>query len=258
MLLLWMRGNPETNVGDIITPYLYKKITKLKPDHWTHYYDTDREVIYGSGSILSNFTTRKNVIVWGTGVMTDKEELNNVKNILAVRGPITRKLFLKNNIDCPEIYGDPALCLPMVYPKKNIIKKFKLGIIPHFVDFDEIYELYKDVSDINIISVRLDVESFIDEVCKCEKTISTSLHGMIISHAYCIPSVSIKISDKLCGDGTKFIDYKLSVGLDNNKILNINLIDKDLDFLLNVVNDEPQPHFPININKLCEVCPFIS
>jgi pyruvyltransferase len=258
MLLLWMQGDPDNNVGDIITPYLYSKITNLKPEHWTNYYDTNRDIIYGSGSILSNFTTRKNVIIWGSGVMTEKEELNNVKNILAVRGPITRKLFLKNNIECPEIYGDPALCLPLVYPKINSEKKFKLGIIPHFVDFEEIYELYKDVSDINIISVRLDVESFVDEVCKCEKTISTSLHGMIISHAYCIPSISIKVSDKLCGDGTKFVDYKLSVGLDNNKISNINLRDKDINFLLNLVENETQPQFPIEINKLWEICPFKS
>ena len=33
MILLWMQGYPLTNVGDIITPYLYKKFKKEEPIH---------------------------------------------------------------------------------------------------------------------------------------------------------------------------------------------------------------------------------
>ena len=250
-----MVGDPYTNVGDIVTPYLYKKITNKKPQNWTNYFKTNKDVIYGAGSILSNFTTMKNVIIWGSGVMTNKENLNNVKKILAVRGPITRKMFLDKNIDCPEIYGDPSLCLPRVYPK-SLTNKYKLGIIPHFIDFDIIYNLFGDNSNVIIINVRLEPEKFIDEVCKCNKTISTSLHGLIISHAYSIPSVSIKIGDRLCGDGTKFIDYKLSIGLNNKKIEDININKTNINDLIHLVDNEQQPKFPINTDKLWECCPF--
>ena len=255
MILLWMLGDPQTNIGDIITPYLYKKLRNEEPKHWTGYFETDEDVIYGAGSILNNFTTKKNVIIWGSGVMTKNEDLNNVKKILAVRGPITRKLFLNKNIDCPEIYGDPALCLPRIYPKKTT-NEYKLGIIPHFVDYDVIFNIYGTNSEINIISVRLDPENFIDEVCKCEKIVSTSLHGLIISHAYSIPATAIKISDKLFGDGTKFIDYRLSVGLDEHNIKEVNIEHTNMNSLLNLVDNESQPEFPINTDILWNCCPF--
>ena len=250
-----MQGDPKTNIGDIITPYLYKKLKNEKPQHWTNYFKTDKDVIYGAGSILNNFTTMSNVIIWGSGIMTNNENLNKVRKILAVRGPMTRKLFLNKNIDCPEIYGDPALCLPRVYPKK-LSNKYKLGIIPHFVDYDVIFNLYGSNTDISIISVRLDPELFIDEVYKCEKIVSTSLHGLIIPHAYSIPAVAIKIGDKLCGDGTKFVDYKLSVGLDEQYIKEIDINNKDINFLLDLVDNEPQPIFPINTDMLWACCPF--
>uniref|UniRef100_A0A6C0LCM5 Polysaccharide pyruvyl transferase domain-containing protein n=1 Tax=viral metagenome TaxID=1070528 RepID=A0A6C0LCM5_9ZZZZ len=255
MILLWMQGDPLTNIGDIITPYLYKKFKKEEPIHWTNYFKTNEDIILSTGSILNNISTNSNVIIWGSGIIKKKENLNSVKQVLAVRGPITRKVLLDNNIYCPEIYGDPALCLPKVYPKKKNYK-YKLGIIPHFVDYDVIFNLYCDNNEINIISTRLDVEPFIDEVCKCKKIISTSLHGLIISHAYSIPGIAIKISDKLCGDGTKFIDYKLSVGLDEKNIKEIDINNKDINFLLNLVDQEVQPNFPINTDKLWDCCPF--
>ena len=250
-----MLGDPQTNVGDIVTPYLYEKLGNGEPIHWTGYFETDENVIYGAGSILSNFTTKKNVIIWGSGVMNNCEDLNNVRKILAVRGPITRNLFMSKGVDCPEIYGDPALCLPKVYPKEPT-NKYKLGIIPHFVDYNVFDNIYGNNPDVNIINVRLDVENFIDEVCKCDKIMSTSLHGLIISHAYSIPAVAIKIGDRLCGDGTKFIDYKLSVGLDGYNIKEVNIDDKDIAFLLDLVNNEPQPDFPINTDKIWDCCPF--
>ena len=255
MILLWMAGNPLTNVGDIITPYLYKKLKNKEPINWTNYFKTHEDVIYGAGSILNNFTTMSNVIIWGSGVMTNIENLNNVRKILAVRGPITRKLFLNKNIYCPEIYGDPALCLPRVY-SKELTNEYKLGIIPHFVDYDVIFSLFGNNIEINVISVRLEPESFIDEVCKCEKIVSTSLHGLIIPHAYSIPAIAIKIGDKLCGNGTKFVDYKLSVGLNDQYIKEIDIDNKDINFLLDLVDNEPQPNFPINTDKLWDCCPF--
>ncbi len=255
MILLWMIGNPLSNVGDIITPYLYKKITNQEPEHWTNYYETDEDVIFGAGSILNDYSTRKNAIIWGSGIMTINENLNEVRTVLATRGPLTRKLLLDKNINCPEIYGDPALCLPRVYPKTTT-EEYQLGIIPHFVDYDKIVNLFGNNSKINIISVRLNPEEFVDEVCKCSRVLSTSLHGYIIPHAYSIPAAAVKVDNKLSGDGTKFIDYKLSVGLDDQHIKEIDIDTKDINFLLDLVDNEPQPNFPINTDKLWDSCPF--
>ena len=51
----------------------------------------------------------------------------------------------------------------------------------------------------------------IDTICACDVILSSSLHGLIISDAYAIPNVWIKLSDKVEGNGFKFKDYFLSV-----------------------------------------------
>lgn len=55
-------------------------------------------------------------IVWGAGVIDNAEELlAHPKKVLAVRGPLSRQYLLERGIECPAVYGDPALLVPKVY-----------------------------------------------------------------------------------------------------------------------------------------------
>lgn len=54
--------------------------------------------------------------MWGAGVIDDAKELPaHPKKVLAVRGPLSRKYLLDRGIECPAVYGDPALLVPKVY-----------------------------------------------------------------------------------------------------------------------------------------------
>ncbi|WP_156383835.1 hypothetical protein [Methylobacterium sp. Leaf456] len=55
----------------------------------------------------------------------------------------------------------------------------------------------------------------IDAVLSCRRILSSSLHGLILAHAYGIPATWLKISDRPLGDDFKFRDYWASIGRDD-------------------------------------------
>jgi len=158
------------------------------------------------------------------------------------------------DIKCPKIYGDPALLIQDYYSPK-IKETFKLGIIPHYVDYDYINYKYKN-EDVKIINILDPLEKVIDDINSCEYTISSSLHGIIVSQAYGISSMQVMFSNKLAGDGIKFIDYYESVQIKpykpykyHNKIQNINEI-------IERINMKHSKKISIDLERLLSVCPF--
>ena len=204
----------KENYGDLLSKYLVEKISgrrvKFVHPKKQPWYKWDKKNYLAIGSIVHHAT--KESIVWGSGII-DREQKIASADFRAVRGPRTREHLLNLGYDCPEVYGDPALLLPNYY-NPQVKKKYKLGIIPHYHDFKAVSEAYKEDPEISVIDMMtLDVEAVTRQIMECEKTISSSLHGLIVSHAYAIPSVWVEFSKKLFGDGIKFVDYLESVDL---------------------------------------------
>ena len=128
----------KENYGDLLSKYLVEKISG-KEIKWVHpkkqpWHKWDKKNYVTIGSILHHAS--KDSIVWGSGIIDNEQTLAKA-DFLAVRGPQTRKILLDLGYDCPEVYGDPALLLPKYYhPEVN--KKYKLGIIPHYHDFNSV------------------------------------------------------------------------------------------------------------------------
>ncbi len=207
MNLYW---SPYNNFGDKLSPVIIKKITGIKPKRITP--DRKTPYVLAIGSILQAYSLDK-ATVWGTGAMWEDRGLKgNPDDVRAVRGPLTRKLMLKHGIDCPELYGDPGLLLPLYY-KGSTRKRWKLGIVPHLVDLEHEWVIKKSgVPWIKIISLRGKIESVINQITACENIMSSSLHGLVTADAYKIPSLWVEFSDKVWGKGFKFRDYQMSLG----------------------------------------------
>jgi len=244
------------NFGDKLNPYLIQKISDKKVYNYTNVINISNKPVYSViGSILDNKNI-KNLEIWGSGFISKNGKfIIPPKKIHAVRGPLSRELILKQGIPCPENYGDPALLLPFFYNVKTKYKKYKVGIVPHYVDKDNIFidkfkKRYED--DVVIIDVKDNLFNVIEIINQCEIIASSSLHGIIIADTYNIPSLWIKLSNNLYGGDFKFLDYLLSV---KKKNLTPLIVSKELtiDQLYKNVACEK-----INIDKLLfyESCPF--
>lgn len=204
----------KENYGDLLAKYLVEKITG-KDIKWVHpkkqaWYKWDKTNYLAIGSIIHHAT--KDSIVWGSGIINHKQEVAKA-DFRAVRGPKTREYLMKLGYDCPEVYGDPALLLLEFY-NPEVEKKYKFGVIPHYHDLALAREIFDNKPDTLVIDLMtLDVEEITQQIMSCEKTISSSLHGLIVSHAYNIPSIWVEFSKKIFGDGVKYLDYFESVEL---------------------------------------------
>jgi len=206
--LFWHRG--KSNFGDVLNPLLIEKITG-KQVVWVYPKFSTKKNYIAIGSILESASS--STVVWGAGFISKAGHCHKTPlKVCAVRGPLTRDKLLQDGIDCPEIYGDPALLLPKIY-NPSIEKKFELGIIPHFVDKDNIWlRNIQNNTEIKILDIQeSNPYDLIDQLLSCKKIASSSLHGIIVADAYSIPSLWIDLSDQVIGDGFKFLDYFASV-----------------------------------------------
>lgn len=243
--------SPWTNFGDTCVPYMLHKLNV--PFIFTHH--TVEKKVLMIGSILG-VGNRKDTIVWGTGIIDENTvALSNAK-YLAVRGPRTLNKLVDAGVDVSNVaMGDPAMLLPKVY-NPTVEKKYKLGVIPHMVDYDMVRKHIMDNKDkfpntiiINPNTPVSKIEGFIDEVLSCEKIVSTCLHGIICAHAYGIRAVWMKVSDKLIGDDIKFHDHFESVGITNLK--SIEMIEDE-----NIEIDDFNS--TLDIEKLWECRPWVD
>lgn len=250
--LSWWTGENGKNWGDALNPILAKEISK-KDIKFVKLLDiTNTFRYYMIGSVLQ-FVSSENSIVWGTGFISSDSKLKvKPKKICAVRGKLTRELLLKQGYECPEIYGDPALLYPLYY-KPKINKKYKIGVLPHYVDYNhEWVKKIKTNKDVLVINILEDVNKVVDDILSCECIISSSLHGLIAADSYNIPSIWVEFSDKVTGNGFKFRDYFSSVNRIDTTPIKIDTNTK----LSDIMNKFYDYKIDIDLEKLYNSCPF--
>jgi len=168
--------------------------------------------LYAVGSIIS--MGYQKATIWGSGFL---EPLSSVRRIFhhrflrkldirCVRGPETRKVLVELGHSCPQVYGDPAMLLPLVYRPKAVEKTIDYLLIPHFSKEKE----YKEkIGGGNFGSmITNDYRPLIDKICSSKLVISGSLHGIILAEAYGVPAIFLR--DRDAKKDFKYNDYYAS------------------------------------------------
>lgn len=263
--LTWWNVTP--NFGDLLSPYLVEKLTSLptkliplKPGFQRgmikRIFLRKKFSYFAIGSIISRVTD--NSIIWGSGAFGTETEksLNPNSTYLAVRGPLTRNLLRIHGVKhVPEVYGDPALLMPLVFNPK-IEKKYKLGVILRWSEQDwneaefspEIKKIYLGTNEI---------EGTLIDILSCERILSSSLHGIILADTYGIPSAWLK-SDTPKGLEFKFYDYFISVNkLQKPQEYNFSKLQVAFEDIINQIDFDNRP-IVFNHEELLSCCPFIE
>ncbi|MDM7831055.1 polysaccharide pyruvyl transferase family protein [Cellulomonas edaphi] len=200
--LVWWDNH--VNFGDLLSPWLLAKMTGRK----VSLAEPGERAYVAVGSILGRATDES--IVWGTGSFGTEAGGRVSKNAryTAVRGPLTRAKVLHYKGTCPAVYGDPALLAPLYYLPK-ITPTYEVGVIVRWAERSWAEaEVGPGVRVIDYGSG--DIERIIDEMLSCKRIVTSSLHGLIVSDAYGIPSAWLASGTPRGGE-FKFHDYFASV-----------------------------------------------
>ena len=199
------------NVGDRINP----NILSLVFSYQSRYYGGDTEQhLVAIGSIISGTNALSHV--WGTGLMYPQNGIGQAtaQRIYALRGKLTYRAVEEGGLTLRDIpLGDPAYLISNTHFRYRRAKKYRLGLVAHYVDRNDprVTQLLAEdgVADLN---VHEDPELFLVQMAECETIASSSLHGLIFAEALEIPNVWLHLSDRVVGDGFKFHDWFSTTG----------------------------------------------
>lgn len=208
----WGRG--MNNFGDCLSPDILKYYG-LTPVFVSN--DADADILL-AGTILQWVDESFSGFIVGTGGLV-RHSFKNA-TICAVRGPLTYKHLLSyRDVDAVS-YGDPGLLMSFVYPEK-VERKYDLGIIPHFVDWNtdcvnNWRNMFKDYKNVIFISPIGKPKDVIKKIKSCHHIVSSSLHGLIIADAFHIPNMRfVNRQTMSVGHDYKYDDYYSSLEIDS-------------------------------------------
>jgi len=197
MKTYWCKCAYNKNFGDVLGPYLVEKLTSHKVE-WCKASESEIVVV---GSIGEHLPKQYSGIVAGIGLGKHNTKLDLSKaNVLALRGPLT---FLYSKTEQNPVLADPGLLASEFVD--DVKKEHSVGTILHYGDKFNKPEGY-------VIDVTQPIETVIKEAAKCEKIITSSLHGLILADSLNIPRKWIRYP-RVQGSGFKFYDYSLSLGM---------------------------------------------
>jgi len=196
------------NVGDYLSPLTVQRmldrfgwrIADKRPD---------RGRLLAIGSVLH--FARDGDVVWGAGVngkVPEHRHRFEQLDVRAVRGPLTRDFLLRRGVDCPAVYGDPALLMPALFPEFRVADPDTMAeyvVIPHLNDSPARWVAEVDAG--HILWPTAHWKRFVRRILASRLVISASLHGLVIAEAYGIPARALRLAE---GEPQfKYADYYL-------------------------------------------------
>lgn len=205
----WRKGQ---NFGDYLSLVIIGEIVKKENLRFKKEIIDSKRKLLAVGSILH--FAKDNDIIWGSGVNgkmpSTRHRFNNL-DVRMVRGPLTKQFLEQKGINSGEVFGDPALLLPELFP--NLKHRPEKGKIIAISNFNEIKTCSENLPQgIKFVSPFGYWKKVIHEILTCELVLSSSLHGIILAEAFGVP---VRFVMPTGGETLfKYRDYYLGTGRD--------------------------------------------
>lgn len=205
MLYWWRPGDSTENFGDELSRVVVEKMLGHPVKRGT--LDAKGPLLLAVGSIILH--ARDGDTIWGSGIRENPltvEKRFRQLDVRAVRGPRSREFLCKQGIKCPEIYGDPALLIPYLFPHLKRAKQptYDYIILPNRGEIDGFLP-YK-----NVVMPTRPWNEIVQIILQSKLVISSSLHGIILAEAFGIPARLLKMT--WIEELIKYQDYYESTG----------------------------------------------
>lgn len=196
------------NAGDIFVKDLIE--TKYKTRSVNIYNEGNRLLLIGS---IAHKISHGDIIC-GIGAKTPnlpKAETNRDALIYGLRGPMSYDAFRHAGFDLSHVKFllDPGLLIRYFLDTTHLPENGKIGFIPHYREREFYWKNPpKNISLIDIDNFPVKVA---EEILSCELVYSSSLHGIIFSHALGRPCIFV--APRTEEPIFKYEDYYASVNL---------------------------------------------
>ena len=210
-LYYWAPDSGPHNFGDFLSSIVVEKVL-ARHDLALSFEAARSQRMLAVGSIL-HFAEQGNTI-WGTGMNARPKEKDykfSSLDVRSVRGPLTREFLMKRGIEVPEIYGDPVLLLPELFPTRfKATQELDHLVVGHLLDIDQF------PTSGNFLSPLTSWSKCVDTICKAKFVVSSSLHGIIVAEAFGIGACYLRLSER--EPMLKYHDYYLGTGRESFNI----------------------------------------
>ena len=185
------------NFGDLLGPLIIRKIcksftpnVKIKEVTCNHSY---HKCLFSVGSVIH--FAKNNDIIWGSGINGNTLDANKYSfenlDVRMVRGPKTKIFLEKMGIKCPNVFGDPALLFPYIFPAyllKSILTPSKLKKVIFIPNLYDIKHFHCVPESIDVVNPRNKIKNILKKISCSSQVIATSLHAVILAESLGIPA----------------------------------------------------------------------
>jgi pyruvyltransferase len=195
MKVYWAAGSGNGNFGDLLTPLILRR--HGVEVEWSEREDAE---LFGAGSIAELIPPGFTGFVLGTGSMFgDPIEIASAR-VLALRGALTARVAGLH----PPLLADLGLLAPDLLPRWPH-RDVALGTVRTGGD-------PRPPMGIHLDPEAGDPVGLIEAASRCERIVSSSLHGLVLADALGIPNMWDPYPAVDAGAGFKYRDYASAYG----------------------------------------------